>query len=258
MQIKGKVAIVTGGAGALGQAMVRALLEKEAKVCVFDIHSGRGAEVQTELQNQFGANNVSFSICDVTDDKGFKDAFDGVVAQHGKVDIMVNNAAIVDERGDIDRVLLVNLGGTIRGSNLAIKHMRRDEGGQGGIVINVSSIGGFTPFHALPSYVATKHGITGFTRSWAANPHLETLGLRFGQLCPTFFNSFIVPDVEKQMLYGKEHMDKDHANGNQDPKDIAAGLIEILEDDDSNGVLLHSHPVDGSRRVTIQVADEST
>ncbi|XP_046576302.1 15-hydroxyprostaglandin dehydrogenase [NAD(+)]-like isoform X2 [Haliotis rubra] len=255
MHIKGKVAIVTGGAGGLGQAITRALLEKEAKVCIFDIHADRGAEIESSLQSQFGGDKVSFSLCDVTDEEGFTEAFDGVVARHGQVDIMVNNAAIVNERTDIDKMLL---GGTIRGSNLAIKHMRKDEGGEGGVVVNVSSIAGLEPHFQLPIYTATKTGITGFTRSWATNPYLKDLGLRFCLVCPTAFTSFITPDPQLQVLY-VDDLEKLHENsGFEDPKNIAVSVIDLLEDDDSNGTIILTDPKEQDRRMKIEATDEST
>ncbi|XP_067679426.1 15-hydroxyprostaglandin dehydrogenase [NAD(+)]-like [Haliotis asinina] len=256
MHIKGKVAIVTGGAGRLGQAMVRALLEKEAKVCIFDIHADRGAEIESSLQSQFGGDNVSFWLCDVTDEKGFKEAFDAVVARHGQVDIMVNNVGIVSEKIDIDKMLRVNLGSIIRGSNLAIKHMRKDEGGAGGVVVNVSSFTGLEPFFTLPAYAATKTGIIGFTRSWAANPYVKDLGLRFGVVCPTAFTSFIIPDPASQALYAEELMKLYGKDGFEDPKDIAVPVIGLLEDDDSNGTILQTSPKGQTRRVKIEVTDE--
>ncbi|XP_046327380.2 15-hydroxyprostaglandin dehydrogenase [NAD(+)]-like isoform X1 [Haliotis rufescens] len=258
MQIKGKVAIVTGGAGVLGQAMVRALLEKEAKVCVFDINAARGAEIEASLQSQFGGGQASFSLCDVTDEKGFKEAFDGVVARHGRVDIMVNNAGIVNERMDIDKGLMVNLGGTIRGSNLAIKHMRKDQGGQGGVVINVSSIAGLEPFYRVPSYAATKHGVIGFTRSWATNPHVKELGLRFHVVCPTAFTSYIIPEPESQLLFAEDFMKVYEQFGFEDPKNIAVAVIGLLEEDDSNGTILLTHATELNRRVKIEVTDATT
>ncbi|XP_067667697.1 15-hydroxyprostaglandin dehydrogenase [NAD(+)]-like [Haliotis asinina] len=258
MHIKGKVAIVTGGTGALGQAIARTLLEEEAKVCIFDIHADRGAEIESSLQSQFGGGNVSFWLCDVTDEKGFKEAFDSVVTRHGQVDIMVNNAAIVNERIDIDKMLLVNLGGTIRGSNLAIKHMRKDEGGAGGVVVNVSSIAGLEPHFQLPIYTATKTGITGFTRSWATNPYVKDLGLRFCLVCPTAFTSFIVPDPDFQVLYFDDMKKNHEKSGFEDPKDIAVSVIGLLEDDNSNGTIILTHAKEGNRKMKIEATDEST
>ncbi|XP_046565187.1 15-hydroxyprostaglandin dehydrogenase [NAD(+)]-like [Haliotis rubra] len=258
MHIKGKVAIITGGAGALGQAMARALLEKEAKVSIFDIHADRGAEIESSLQSQFGGDKVSFSLCDVTDEKGFKEAFDGVVARYGQVDIMVNNAAVINEKIDIDKMLMVNLGGTIRGSNLAIKHMRKDEGGEGGVVVNVSSITGLEPIFTVPAYTATKTGVVGFTRSWATNPYLKDLGLRFCLVCPTAFKSFTIPDPTSNALY-VEDMKKLYGKGGfEDAKDIAASVNDLLEDDDSNGTIIHTCPEGQNRRVKIEATDEST
>ncbi|XP_046576298.1 15-hydroxyprostaglandin dehydrogenase [NAD(+)]-like isoform X2 [Haliotis rubra] len=258
MHIKGKVAIITGGAGALGQAMARALLEKEAKVCIFDIHADRGAEIESSLQSQFGGDKVSFSLCDVTDEKGFKEAFDGVVARHGQVDIMINNAAIVTEKIDIDKMLMVNLGGTIRGSNLAIKHMRKDEGGKGGVVVNVSSVAAIESFHTIPAYTATKSGVVGFTRSWAANPYLKEMDLRFCLVCPTAFASFIFPDPMTQALYVEDVKKFWEKHGSEDPKDIAASVIDLLEDDDSNGTIIHTRSKGQNRRVKIEATDEPT
>ncbi|XP_046576280.1 15-hydroxyprostaglandin dehydrogenase [NAD(+)]-like [Haliotis rubra] len=258
MHIKGKVAIVTGGAGGLGQAIIRALLEKEAKVCIFDIHADRGAEIESSLQSQFGGDKVSFSLCDVTDEQGFKEAFDGVVARHGQVDVMINNAGILSKKIDIDKMLMVNLGGTIRGSNLAIKHMRKDEVGEGGVVVNVSSIAGLEPIFTVPAYTATKTGVVGFTRSWAANPYLKEMGLRFCLVCPTAFTSFIIPDPMTQAFYGEDAMKSMEKNCHEGPKDIAASVIDLLEEDDSNGTIIHTRSKGQNRRVKIEVTDEST
>ncbi|XP_025078193.1 15-hydroxyprostaglandin dehydrogenase [NAD(+)]-like [Pomacea canaliculata] len=81
-------------------------------------------------------------------------------------------------------MLAVNTGAYIRGSLLALEHMRRDRGGRGGVIINVASLAGLYVSSFNPGYCASKHAVVGFTTSWAMSPDQKDHGVRWCCLCP--------------------------------------------------------------------------
>uniref|UniRef100_A0A0B7BGK4 15-hydroxyprostaglandin dehydrogenase [NAD(+)] n=1 Tax=Arion vulgaris TaxID=1028688 RepID=A0A0B7BGK4_9EUPU len=97
MELSGKVVFITGAAQGLGKGYTEALLEKGAKVFFGDVNSTVGLATLTELQERFGEANVRFVAFDVTNHQQFKDAFALAVTEFGHVDIMVNNAGIMNE-----------------------------------------------------------------------------------------------------------------------------------------------------------------
>ncbi|KAK7465891.1 hypothetical protein BaRGS_00037543 [Batillaria attramentaria] len=127
MELYGKGVFLTGGARGLGRGMTEALLSKGAKVLFCDILTDAGKSAEAELQAKYGADNVIFRRTDF-----------------GAVDICVNNAGIMDERV-LERMVAVNMVAKIRGSQLALDHMRRDRGGRGGLIINMVSTTGKNP-----------------------------------------------------------------------------------------------------------------
>ncbi|RXG59824.1 15-hydroxyprostaglandin dehydrogenase [NAD(+)] [Armadillidium vulgare] len=72
MDFKGKVVLITGGAGGIGKALARTFLEKESKVSICDINEAAGKSVLEELEEDFGKNNVLFSKCDVSKEEQFE------------------------------------------------------------------------------------------------------------------------------------------------------------------------------------------
>ena len=119
-RLEGKVAIVTGGARGLGAATVRRFAEEGARVASFDVIEAEGKALAA------GVAGASFHRVDVTEEANVKEAVDAVAAEHGQLDILVNNAAIVGpnklahetEVADWDRTFAVN----VRGPFLCTKH----------------------------------------------------------------------------------------------------------------------------------------
>lgn len=191
MTTEESVAIVTGAAQGIGKTIATCLLSQDYQVFLFDIDSDLGNVTAKQLQLRFGDSKVSFVHCDVADEELFTDAFNTVVKKCSHISVIVNNAGIADEH-NIQRCININLTGVIVGSNLAIRNMRKDQGGKGGIVVNISSMAAFVPHHSLPTYCATKSGVISFTRSWAMHPKCEELGLTFMCLCPGFVDTELV------------------------------------------------------------------
>ncbi|XP_071411276.1 15-hydroxyprostaglandin dehydrogenase [NAD(+)] isoform X2 [Pithys albifrons albifrons] len=166
MHVNGKVALVTGGAQGIGQAFVQALLGKGAKVALLDRNSEAGQESKAALDEQFEAQRTVFIQCDVTDQEQLKGAFKKVIEHFGRLDILVNNAGVNNEK-DWESTIQTNLTSVIRGTYLGLEYMRNTNGGNGGVIINISSLAGLMPAAFQPVYCATKHGVIGFTRSIA-------------------------------------------------------------------------------------------
>uniref|UniRef100_A0A8B9ZF06 15-hydroxyprostaglandin dehydrogenase [NAD(+)] n=1 Tax=Anas platyrhynchos TaxID=8839 RepID=A0A8B9ZF06_ANAPL len=233
MHVNGKVALVTGGAQGIGRAFVQALLGKGAKVALLDRNLEAGQESKEALDEQFEAQRTVFIQCDVTDPEQLKGAFKKVIEHFGRLDIK-----------DWESTIQINLTSVIRGTYLGLEYMRKGNGGDGGVIINISSLAGLMPAAFQPVYCATKHGVIGFTRSIALAANIENYGVRLNTICPGFVNTPILQSIDKEENMGQYFSYKDEIKnmmqfyGVMDPSIIAEGLITIIEDDTLNGEVM--------------------
>lgn len=233
MKPDGNVAFITGGAQGFGRALGKALLERGAKVCLADVNDKQGKQTKDELQSETENSDVMFVLCDVTNHDSFKDAVGCCVKQFGTIDIFVNNAGICDEI-NWQKCVDVNLNGVIRGTNLALERMQTNKGGNGGIIINVSSVAGFIRSHAIPTYSATKSGVIAYTTRLASNP--ETNGVHLMCICPSFAKTAILSSTDKVLDSGsiKDLMVK---MGLLEVETVIAGFLKLIEDNINGSVL---------------------
>ncbi|KAB0339948.1 hypothetical protein FD754_023526, partial [Muntiacus muntjak] len=91
----------------------------------------------------------------------------------------------------------------ISGTYLGLDYMSKQNGGEGGIIINMSSLAGLMPVAQQPVYCASKHGIVGFTRSAAMAANLMNSGVRLNAICPGFVDTPILKSIEKEENMGK-------------------------------------------------------
>ncbi|KAL8617399.1 hypothetical protein ACOMHN_035891 [Nucella lapillus] len=150
MDLKGRGVFLTGGAQGLGKSFTIALLEKKAKVQFCDINAEVGKATEAELKKQYGADSVSFVQCDVTNAQQLQEAFDSAIKKIW------------------EKMLDINVTAQIRGSEIALEHMRRDKGGRGGVIINTASLAGWLRRSCLsPVYAASKSAMITFTTTQA-------------------------------------------------------------------------------------------
>ncbi|NWR26881.1 PGDH dehydrogenase, partial [Tachuris rubrigastra] len=243
MHVNGKVALVTGGAQGIGRAFVQALLGKGAKVAFLDRNSEAGQESKAALDEQFEAQRTVFIQCDVTDQEQLKGAFKKVIEHFGRLDIVVNNAGVNNEK-DWESTIQTNLTSVIRGTYLGLKKKKKGNGGNGGVIINISSLAGLMPAAFQPVYCATKHGVIGFTRSIALAANMDNYGVRLKKKKTGFVNTPILQSIDKKKKKGQYYSYKDEIKNMikkknvMDPSIIAEGLITIIEDDTLNGEVM--------------------
>lgn len=221
------VAVLTGGAQGLGAAMCIALLDKEYRVCVADIQEQKGNDFVKQQQEKFGKENVKFIVCDVTKEDDYKGIFEFALKEFNKIDLVIDNAGVILE-DDPRKTLDINLMGPIIGCQLALQYMGKRNGGKGGMVINTASILGFLPYHALPAYTASKHGVIGLTRSYGVPYHLERDGVFFTAICPSFTDTEILHKCRTNSLVPGFDPYKEHDV--MEPEYVAQGILKLLED----------------------------
>lgn len=161
MKLELKVIAVTGAGSGIGRALVLALLARGAQVAAIDLHADALAQTAA-LTN--APDRLSLHVADISDRMAVEALPDAVMAQHGAIDGLINNAGIIQPFIDlndlkfetIDRVLDVNLGGTINMTKAFLPHLlARPEAH----LTNVSSMGGFLPFPGQSIYGAAKAGV---------------------------------------------------------------------------------------------------
>jgi NAD(P)-dependent dehydrogenase (short-subunit alcohol dehydrogenase family) len=186
-RLDGRVAIVTGGARGIGQHYARALAAEGARLMIADIADGQ--DIAASLAREHGANSVASSVTDVSDETAVKALVADTMERFGKIDILVNNAALFAPLRETkcteidtavwDRVMAINL----RGPFLMVKHVAPHMRARGyGKIIN---IGSGSIFHGIPwmlHYVTSKGGIMAMTRVLALE--LGEHGIRVNTLSP--------------------------------------------------------------------------
>ena len=186
---RGAVVVVTGATRGIGLALARALIGGGAIVYAIGRDSLRLAETAAQLQSP----SLHTRRLDVADADGFAALVDDVVATHGRLDWLVNNAGIVGggEFSDMSlaqqrAIVDTNSWGVLHGSRLAATHMRRRRAGH---IVNVASMAAVLPVPYSAVYTATKHAVFGF--SLALREELRDYGVGVHCFCPDIVDTGI-------------------------------------------------------------------
>ncbi|KPJ07892.1 15-hydroxyprostaglandin dehydrogenase [NAD+] [Papilio machaon] len=182
-EIKDKVFLVTGGASGIGAGIVRTVLDHGAKnVIALDIDVVQGKALEKELNNKHGKNKAKFIECDITTQ--LQNAFDIATKQYGYIDVVINNAGIMNDSPRLyEKAIAVNVTALITSTLKAFEWMRKDQGGKGGTIINISSIVGLMQTPLLPIYSATKSAVLQFSNCFGMEPNFQSFGVRVVTVC---------------------------------------------------------------------------
>jgi NAD(P)-dependent dehydrogenase (short-subunit alcohol dehydrogenase family) len=192
--LAGKVVLITGAAGAgIGQATARRCAEEGCTVVVTDIHPKRTEEVSHELAAIHGSKILGY-VMDIADRKEVDDVFARVIERCGRIDVLVNNAAINILAGvadlspdDWDHVVDVDLSAIYYCMHKALPGMIARKSG---CIINISSVAGWTSGSGEAAYSACKAGMMSLTRSVAAE--YGPAGIRCNVVAPGLIRSAFV------------------------------------------------------------------
>ncbi|XP_061558663.1 15-hydroxyprostaglandin dehydrogenase [NAD(+)] [Phycodurus eques] len=241
MSLKGKVAVVTGAAAGIGKAFSEILFKNGAKVVLLDVNESAGKSLMEALNKEDGQERTLFLSCDVQSEEQLKAAFKTTVDTFGGIDILCNNAGILNEC-DWERTVAINLVGVIKGTYAALEHMNKLNGGRGGVIINTASMAGIKPLLSCPVYSATKSAVIGFSRAMAGASTMAGFGIRFNALCPTLVQTELLASLSEKLGQftlleepTRQLLDK---HGVLNASEVAECLLELVTDESKNGEAL--------------------
>jgi 3-oxoacyl-[acyl-carrier protein] reductase len=203
MRLKGKVAIITGGAQGIGFATAEKFLAEGAVVAVADVRREAVDAAVRELAEGCGhPGHVEGHVVDVTRREQIDAMVEAVKTRHGRIDVLVNNAGItMDARlvkmseEQFDRVIDVNLKGTYNCARAVVDTMST----QGfGVILNASSVVGIYGNFGQTNYAASKFGVIGFVKTWARE--LGPKGIRVNAVAPGFIATPILHTIPDKVL----------------------------------------------------------
>ena len=255
-RIKGKTAIVTGGARGIGRAIARKLYDEGADVVITDV-----VDVDIPEGLNTGSPSLSFLRMDVSDADSVKQAVEAVVRQYGGLDILVNNAGIMFERlieetseQDWDRMMNVNVKGVFLCSKYCIPSMRQSGGGA---IVNIGSIEGFANNPEHTAYAASKGAVHAMTRAIALDEGTRSC-VRCNTVCPGWINTELNQAYFEQLADPEEGMNAISAlhpvcrMGT--PEDVG-NMVCWLASDEAGFVTGQEFVVDGGRTCRLTLAD---
>lgn len=242
-RVQDKVALVTGGAGGVGQATVRLLLAEGAKVMFTDVIEGDGQLLQAEWAAEFGQGNagaqvVRFARQDVASADDWTRVMSEIEQAWGSPDIVINNAGILIagdiENGSVEdfrRIMQVNAESVFLGTQAAVKAMKA----RGGSIVNMASVSSWLPIDGYAAYGASKAAVGAITRSAALHCRKQKLRIRVNSLHPdgiwTPMTQSQAPGVPaKFMLFDPV---KNPAGRACLPEQIASVLLFLASDESS-------------------------
>lgn len=234
-----KVAIVTGGASGIGEAIVELFITEGAKVVIADLNE----ELGKKLADRFGADAyfVKSNAASPTDNEALVHE---TLKHFGKLDIAVNNAGIGGasaptgeyEIEEWKKVLSVNLDGVFYGMRYQIPAMIKG----GGSIINIASILGQVGFAGSSAYVAAKHGVVGLTKTAAWDYGAK--GIRINAVGPGFIETPLLNSMDTNV---KQFLESQHAMQRLGTPREVAELVLWLASDKASFATGGYYPIEG-------------
>ncbi|HPT32332.1 MAG TPA: SDR family oxidoreductase [Prolixibacteraceae bacterium] len=267
--LKGKVCVITGGAGVLGTSMVRAMASVGMRIAIADINKEVADKVAAEISEETGAEVIGVEA-NVLDKESLEKAKAEINEKLGPIEVLVNGAGgnspqattkveqmeekDLDNLADtfyglqmegFDKVYSLNFKGTLLPTMVFTMDMLHN---RKGVVLNISSMNSYKPLTKIPAYSAAKASVNNFTE-WLA-VHLAKVGIRVNAIAPGFFithqNRFLVLDEKTGGFSprGQKIINSTPMGKFGEPDDLSGATLFLLSDVSSfiTGIVI---PVDG-------------
>lgn len=240
----GRSVLVTGGGSGIGRAMAAAFAAQGDRVVVADLSAETAGKTVAEIE---AAGGTATAVqADVADEASVAAMVETAVGTYGGLDVLCNNAGVLDSMGLLEdvslaewqRTLGVNLTGVFLVARAALPHLLASKGS----IINTASEAGIRGGCGGPSYTASKHGVVGLTRSIAYMYREQ--GLRCNAICPGGVNTNIVQGAMSEDGFGRLSGVLMNAGAMAEPEQMASVAVFLASDAASyvNGAIM---PVDG-------------
>ena len=250
LSFENKVALVTGAASGMGLATAQAFCDAGAAVVLADV---REDLVKAEAQRLVAAGHKAVAVrCDVSDDAQVAAMVDRTVSEFGRLDAAFNNAGVMapiaptaeSTREDWERVIGINLRGVWSCMKYELRQMERQGSGA---IVNNASVGALTGNPGIGSYIASKHGVVGLTRT-AALEYVRH-GIRVNAINPGLIDTQIARDVVSGNEEAYENIGKQVPIGRPGRPEEIASVVLWLCSPGASYVVGHALTVDGGMTV---------
>ena len=239
-RLHGKVALITGGARGQGADEARLFRAEGAEVFITDVLEAQGVKVAAEI-------GASFMLHDVSSEAGWKTVVDSMLAKHGRIDVLVNNAGVFKlgrmldtSTDDYDRIIAINQKAVFLGMRAVAPTMCEAKGGS---IVNISSVAGLEGTQGAFAYTTSKWAVRGMSK--AAAQELGRFGVRVNSVHPGFIDTDMMHQTQAAVA-GK--MDKAlrfvPLGRTAEPMEVAR-LVLFLASDESSYCTNSEFVVDG-------------
>ncbi|MDR3210849.1 MAG: 3-oxoacyl-[acyl-carrier-protein] reductase [Planctomycetota bacterium] len=202
--MKGRNAVITGGARGIGEAIARALARLGVNIIIWDVLADAASATSASLNQEYGVKGVGLAV-DVTSEASVTAASEQVIAEFGSLDILVNNAGITRDgllirmkEEDWDAVLKINLKGVWIGTKIVGRLMLKQ---RRGTIVNIASVVGVMGNAGQANYSASKAGVIGLTKTSAKE--FASRGVRVNAVAPGYIRTAMtdkLTDEQRQRM----------------------------------------------------------
>lgn len=231
MRLQNKVAVITGAASGIGLATAVKFAQEGAFIAICDLNQA-GIDAAIKEVEAVGGQALGY-VVDVTKPDQIAAMRDALLAEKGRIDVLVNNAGIVMDaqlikmtEDQFDKVIDINLKGTYNMARALVDTMAAQGAG---VILNASSVVGVYGNFGQTNYAATKFGVIGMVKTWAKE--LGKKGIRANAVCPGFVATPILKAMPEKVLQGME--EKVPMRRLADPTEIANVYAFLASDEAS-------------------------
>ena len=231
MRLQNKVAVITGAASGIGLATAVKFAQEGAFIAICDLNQA-GIDAAIKEVEAVGGQALGY-VVDVTKPDQITAMRDALLAEKGRIDVLVNNAGIVMDaqlikmtEDQFDKVIDINLKGTYNMARALVDTMVAQGAG---VILNASSVVGVYGNFGQTNYAATKFGVIGMVKTWAKE--LGKKGIRANAVCPGFVATPILKAMPEKVLQGME--EKVPMRRLADPTEIANVYAFLASDEAS-------------------------